>query len=125
MLTIGNIHMTFTDTDRGLLVTLKRHGIQSEGYFGVSPQDPLSRFFRQVFDSDRNVESSWLSECQDLYFNFVPAMDDKDAVLKGSLCIDVDDDHGAFEVKFAYDIQLDEISVDYEALDRAFKIDSD
>jgi hypothetical protein len=120
MLSIGNIHINFTNTDKGMLVSLRRHGIECKGLFSISFEDPLSRFFHQVFDTNRTVNSAWLSECQDLSFQFTPASENKDAIIRGSLCIDVDDEHGAFEVSFAYNIQLEDITVDFKALDRVF-----
>ncbi|MBK1791632.1 hypothetical protein [Persicirhabdus sediminis] len=116
--------MTFTSSERGVLVALKRHGIECKEYFSAGSEYALSSFLRAVLSSATTKEVSWISECQDLSFHFTPATNCSKAVFKSSMCIDKEDEHGAFEVQFAYDIMPEEISVDFEAIDDAFKTTS-
>lgn len=118
MLTVGNVRMDFKDTDRGVLVSMERHGLKCEEYYSFDGEVPLADFFHAIFRSEGSRPYSWLSECQDLSFRFSPAEGDLIAVMKISMCIDKDDEHGAVAVDVAYDIELDDIQVDFEAMDK-------
>ncbi|WP_346189516.1 hypothetical protein [Rubritalea halochordaticola] len=110
--------MNFRKADRGVQVSMERHGMKCEEYYSFGGEVPLADFFHAIFKSEGSRPYSWLSECQDLSFGFSPAEGDSKAVMRISMCIDKDDEHGAVEVAVAYDIELDDIQVDFAAMDK-------